>query len=233
MPRPSSIRWPDHWYHDELQIRCIVPVCGFVTSLQWADQQWNEIHDHCLTTVGAEHDLFHIMLNQTHCAINDCASLSFSKSTKGATIRYLFNHEKDAHGSAEMFCICSFVRLAREGRVRQGAKTGGGYSVPEPNCERVAYYRMMEKVWALPPADLLMLFQRNGYHHPDEQTSENLRKILTHDPLAQDGEDPPFWWPVKAESFLSQCSPNPFNPADRDWSRLWTDLREKYADGRI
>ena len=230
MPRPLSIRWPDHWYHDEHRIRCIVPFCGFVATAPHLEQQWKEMHDHCLTTIGAEHDLFHIMLNQTKCAINDCARLCFTQNRKSYANRDLFNHEKDAHGSVEMSSICSFVRLAREGRVRQGKV---GHTEPEPNCERVAYYRMMDKIWALPSADLLMLFQRNGYHHPDEQTSENLRKILTHDPLAKDGEDPPFWWPVKAESFLSQCRPDPFNPADGDWTRLWTDLRERYADGRI
>lgn len=233
MPQATQIRYPDHWYHDEHRIRCMVPACGFVTSSEHADHQWNEIHDHCLTTIGAEHDLLNIMLYQTFCAIKNCTSVSFAKTRKSNTIRQLFKHEKDAHGSAEMSNICSFVRLAREGRIRKGMKNGWSSAEPEPNCERMAYYRMMEKVWALPSADLLMLFQRNGCHHPDTQTSENLGRILTHDSLAQEGEDPPFWWPVKAESFLSQCCPNFSNPADSDWTRLWTDLREKYANGRI
>ena len=187
-----------------------------------------EMDQHCSTKTGAEHDLLQIMLGQRFCAINNCArSSSFNGGDKGHTVRLLFTHEKDVHGSAEMSSICSFVRLAREGRIRR-------YQGPEPNCERLAYYRMMDKVAALPPADITMLFERNGYHHPGEHTSENMRKILTFDPLAKEGEDPPFWWPVKVESFLSQCRPNFFNPAgEEDWTRLWTDLRERYADGRI
>ena len=229
----QQIRWPDHWYHDQNRIRCIVPACGFVASSHLVEQQYKEICDHCLTTIGAEHDLLNIMLNQTLCAINKCTSPSFAHRSKSHAIRSLFKHEKDAHGSAEMSSICFFVRLAREGRVRKGTKLGSAPAEPEPNCERVAYYRMMEKVWALPSTDLLMLFRRNGCHHPDTQTSENLGKILTHDPLAREGENPPFWWPVKAESFLSHCRPNFSNPADSDWIRLWRNLREKYADGRI
>ena len=230
MPSPP-ISWPDHWYYDQNRIRCIVPACGFVTRSQFMDQQWTEIHDHCLTTIGAEHDLFRIMLNQTICA--NCGGSPYP-CIKSGKVRRLFGHEKVAHGSAEMSSICSFVRLAREGRIRKGRpNTGGGGSDPEPDCERVAFFRMMDKVWALPSADLLMLFQRNGCRHANTQTSENLGRILTHDPLAQEGDDPPFWWPVKAESFLSQCCPNFSNPADNDWIRLWTDLRERYADGRI
>ena len=227
MSQQPSTLWPSHWYRDEHRIHCIVPDCSFVTSSWHARQQWKEMNDHCSTTIGAEHALFHIMLNQTMCAINNCTHLPFSHGGESFGHRALFKHERDAHGSAEMSSICSFVRLAREGRIRKGQGN-------EPNCERLTYYRMMEKIWALPSAgDIIMLFQRNGYHDTDEQTSENLRKILTHDPLANDGDDPPFWWPVKAESFLSQCCPDFSNPADREWARVWTDLRERYADGRI
>ena len=228
-----QIAWPYRWYHDEDRIHCIVPACGFITPSKAIEQQWKEIHDHCLATIGAEHNLFQIMLNQTICAIDNCTSPCFSFNNKSLTIRKLFKHERSTHSSSEMSSLCSFVRLAREGRVRKGSPIGGGPAPPEPNCERLAYYRMMDKVGALPPTDLLMLFQRNGYHHPSTQTPDNLGKILTHDSLAREGEDPPFWWPVKAESFLSHCSPNPFDPADGDWTRVWTDLRERYADGRI
>ena len=235
MPPLQSIRWPDHWYHDEARIRCIVPNCGFVAPAQHVpDRQQEELLDHCSETRGAEHDMFYIMLTQTVCAINDCPKSRF-EGTKSAATRNLFQHEKNAHRSVEMSSICSFVRLAREGRIRRGEKdsASGDKTEPDRNCERVAYYRMLDKIWALPAADIITLFQRNGFHNPSERTPENLRKILTHDPLAKDGEAPPFWWPVKAESFLSQCCPNFFDPADNDWARLYTDLREKYADGRI
>ena len=139
MPPPLLFPWPDHWYYDEHRIRCIVPLCRFVAPSSHTEQQWKEMGDHCLTTIGAEHALFHIMLNQTRCAINDCTSFSISGKPKNHIMRALFKHEKDTHGSAEMSSICSFVRLAREGRVRKSKGT-------EPNCERVAYYRMMDAV---------------------------------------------------------------------------------------
>ena len=233
MPTGNPIPLPDHWYLDEsrTRTRCIVPDCEFVAPSQLVEQQWKEIHDHCLAKTGAEHGLLQIMLNQSICAINNCTHPQFS-GRKSSVIRRLFKHEKDAHGSEQMSSICSFVRLAREGRIRKCNKPHCAPE-PEPNCERLAYDRMMDKVWALPPEDLILLFERNEYHHPDKWTAENLGEILTRDPLAKACETPPFWWPVKAESFLEHCPPDPHDPEDRHWERVWKYLREEYANGRI
>ncbi len=224
----SIMRWPDDWYYDQHYIRCIVPDCGFISDDDRLDIQWSQIHDHCKDTPGAEHGLLEIMLGQTLCAIDDCQHLSFFKHTPCFTVRRLFIHEKSVHGSAEVSSISSFVRLAREGRIL--ASTSGRTRAPEPNCEKLAFNRMMEKVQALPASHLSLLFRANGFQ-PDQHTDENLREMLTHDPLKQPGDNPPYWWPVAAEHFLLSCRPLPGDPAD--WHALWTDLRKKYADGRI
>ena len=222
------IRWPNNWYYDQDSIRCIVPHCGFVSDSPSVENQWTQIHEHCKYTPGAEHGLLEIMLRQTLCAIDDCKHPSFKHDTPSYTVRKLFRHEKTAHGSAEMSNINSFVRLAREGRIR--ANLGGSATAPTANCEIFAFNRMMDKVQALPPPHLYLLFQKSGYQ-PDQHTYENLREILTHDPLKQPGDNPPYWWPVSVEHFLLFCRPLASDPVD--WHTLWTDLREKYADGRI
>ncbi len=221
----SNIRWPDEWYYDQDYIRCIVPHCGFITDNPTMEWQWSQIHDHCKETPGAEHGLLRIMLRQTSCAIGDCKHPSFKYHPPSSTVRMLFKHEETAHGSAEMSSISSFVRLARESRIRVG--TG---AKPEKNCEKLAFDRMMTKVRALPAAHLSLLFQMSGCQ-PHQHTYEDLRKILTHDPMKQPGDNPPYWWPVSGEHFLLFCHPLPSDPVN--WHTLWTDLREKYADGRI
>ena len=199
------------------------------------ERQWSDIVDHCTDSPGAEHKLLDIMFRQIICAIDDCRHhvISHSKQRRGYRIRTLFRHEKVAHGTTNMSEICSFVRLSREGRIRQGFKNG---SVPHPNCERFAFERMLEKVQALPAAELGLLFEKGGFP-PGEHTPENLGRILTHDHLAQEGDDPPYWWPVPAENFLWFCRPQDPLPTethrDHYWRFFWEDLRAMYADGRI
>ncbi len=103
---------------------------------------------------------------------------------------------------------------------------------PEANCERLAFDRMMEKVWALPDAELGLLFQKSGCH-PSEYTHGHLRRILAYDPSAQPNNNAPYWLPVKADRFLSFCPPHDNDPADNNWKRVWENLRGRYANGRI
>ena len=231
---PSPTPWPDHWYHHAFYIRCIVPHCPFFTASDEVEPQWTEMFEHCSATSGPEHDLLQIMLQQSTCAIDDCNPRFIVSGSRSYRTRMLCRHEKDVHGSAEMSNICSFVRLAREGRIRRGRR--GAVMEQEPNCERLAFFRMMEEVQALPAAELELLFRKSGFH-PGQYTPNNLRWILTHDPLAQPDENPPYWWPVRAEDFLSFCRPHPPHPNDQQsdyhWRVLWRDLRAMYARGRI
>ena len=134
----------------------------------------------------------------------------------------------------DMFSIDSFVVLAREGRVlfSGGTGGGGGHLAPEASCQRLAFDRMMNKVWALPDAELGLLFQKSGCSE-GQYTAGNLARILTYDPAAQLHESDPFWAPVQADRFLEFCRPHGDDPADSNWRRVWRDLRERYADGRI
>lgn len=191
------------------------------------ESQWNELREHCKDTPDPEHKILERMLHQSYCAIDDCDDPAISYATH-TRLRYVFDHEKSAHGSTDMSNICSYVRLAREGRIRAGPARQ-----PEPNCERLAFERMLEKVMALPDTTKDMLFERSGYHNPAQKTAANMGKILPADPLAQEWERPPYWWPVRADYFLKLIRPNPSNPADHEWTRIWTRLREEYANGRI
>ena len=197
------------------------------------ERQWSDMVDHCTESLGAEHKLLDIMFRQGVCAIDDCDHSFFDYGRKGYGTRALFRHEKVAHGTTNMSEICSFVRLSREGRIRRGWSKG---SEPHPNCETYAFERMLEKVKDLPAAELEQLFEKGGFP-PGEHTAENLGRILTHDHLAQEGDDPPYWWPVPAEDFLWFCRPQYPLPTDtyRDhyWRLLWEDLRAMYAHGRI
>ena len=226
MPPPSHY-WPDHWYFDQDHIRCIVPHCGFVTPSDGLLKQWTQIDDHCKDVPDADHKILERMLRQSICAIDDCGHHS-NDQTVTSRIRPLFAHETSVHGSEDMSHLFSFVRLAREGRI-----CSGPVGVVEKNCERLTFERMLEKVIALPDAMKNMLFERSGYRNPMQKTRKNMGKILTADPLAQEWEEPPYWWPVRADYFLKLIRPNPSNPADHEWAIVWRSLREAYAEGRI
>ncbi|CAF9930623.1 hypothetical protein IMSHALPRED_008235 [Imshaugia aleurites] len=219
---PSKYRWPDHWYHDPGHIHCIVPNCGFITLSLAAEAQWHELVNHCADEMNNEHELLKKILYQSCCAIDECDHPAFGA---GITQRA---RELFAHGSAYMSDICSFVRLAREGRIVSGVGRN-----PEPDCERLAFLRMLEKMLARPVETVKLLYQKNGYHNIHQQNPENMGRILTADPLRQQGEEPPIWWPIRSEHFLWLCRPDPSNPADDGWRAIWTDLREDYANGRI
>lgn len=229
MPTQAVVRWPNHWYCDQDHIRCIVPHCEFVTPSLGTMPQWDQLDEHCEATPGAEHKILKKMMLQSFCAINDCDyNVSYHANNKCERIRVLFAHEIAVHNSEDMSNLCSFVRLAREGRIR---KYKGGS--PERDCEKLAFDRMMEKVTAYPNEVIVSIFERSGYHNPEQQTLANMGKILTADPLAQPNEEPPYWWPIRAEEFLYLCRPRPDEPVDHPWRKIWTRLREWYADGRI
>ena len=221
----APYRWPDHWYYDQHRIHCIVPQCGFVTPSGFATAQWIEMHDHCIGTTGPEHKLLDKILGQTICAIDGCDRLAFRK---GSELRELFLHEKNEHGSTEMSSISSFVRLARESRIRSGPGRQ-----PEPDCEELAFERMIDKVLALPAATIDLIFRKNGYHNLEEKSLENLGRLLTDDPSVKPGDQPPPWWPVRVEEFLWRSDPATRSPEDPHWTMLWTQLRQEYAAGRI
>ena len=221
MPR-DPLPWPAQWYLGHFDIRCIVPHCNFVTYALRLPEQWTQLHDHCTHTAGVEHALLKIMLRQRKCALCDYPTFY---GRKDWLPRALYDHETYAHGSADMFSIDSFVTLARAGRIYFGTAL-------EPNCQRLAFDRMMGKVRALPAAELSLLFWKGGFG-AGEQSLGNLARILTYDPAAHVRDDDPYWKPLRPDRFLAFCRPHDDDPADASWRRVWRDLREKYASGRI
>ena len=235
MPQGQSTPWPDHWYHDQNHIHCIVPNCGFVVRTPFVSHHWAELLDHCMNTAGTEHRILTKMLKQGLCAVDDCNHPTFKMGCAPNHVsRALFAHELAAHGSTKMSDICSFVTLAREGRIRGGSS--GARHVNE-EIEKLAFQRMLEKVSAMPIRTLELLFQKNDLHHPNiyprAQFNQHLVCILTADFLAQPGENSPIWWPVAAEYFLWLCRPIPNKAADNEWRPVWNSLRDAYAQGRI
>ena len=128
--------------------------------------------------------------------------------------------------------ICSFVTLAREGRVR-----GGTHHFQIEEVEKLAFQRMLEKVVAMPLRTIELLFEKHELQHPSLYTPAtfqgHLKWILTTDVLEKPGDNPPEWWPIRAEHFLQICRPDPNNPADDEWRPVWNRLRDDYAEGRI
>ncbi len=223
-----EVLFPDHWYHNQtLHVRCIVPQCDFITPSESVVTQWPQMHDHCTYTPGPEHKLLDKILGQTICAIDDCDHPAFTGNNH-LSLREVFRHEKYEHGSTRMSTISSFVMLSREGRIRSGLGRQ-----PVPDCEKLAFHRMLEKVRALPAEILDLLFEKSGFHSPDQKSLENLTKILTYDPRWEPDDDPPYWWPIRAEHFLWLSRQRDNDPPDPNWVRLWTRLREAYANGRI
>ena len=225
--RRDPLPWPAHWYMGHYDIRCIVPHCDFVTDANKLSEQWTQLRDHCAHAAGAEHDLLDIIVRQRKCAL--CDYPTFYGRNEWVP-RALYDHEVHAHGSAAMFSINSFVVLARQGRILFGIP--GGYLALEPNCQRLAFDRMVGKVRALPAEELRLLFERSGFR-ADEHSLNNLEWILTYDPSARQRDDDPYWKPVRPDRFLAFCRPDGDDPADSGWRRVWRSLREKYADGRI
>ena len=227
MPK-AQLPWPVHWYQGDHDIRCIVPHCDFVTDEKEIAHQWTQLHDHCADADGTEHALLEIILRQSKCALCNHPALYGQKNW---VTRALYDHEGHTHGSAAMFSIDSFVVLAREGRIYFGSDVDGQMA-PDANCQELAFDRMMEKVQALPAFELGLLFQKSGcFAH--EQTYANLAWILTYDSSAEPPDDDPYWTPVPSDRFLQFCRPHSSAPADSSWRRVWKDLTEKYADGRI
>ena len=225
--------WPDHWYHDQDRIHCIVPNCGFVVPTPLALHQWAELLDHCRNTVGTEHRILTKMLKQGLCAIDDCDHPSFKLGTTvGHATRSLFAHELAAHGSTKMSNICSYVTLAREGRIR-GSNADPG---PDEENEKLAFQRMLDKVLAMPTRTIELLFQKHDLDppslYPRATFHGHLVWILTTDVLEQPGDRPPYWWPLAAEHFLWLCRPLA-DDEDDEWRAVLTRLRELYAQGLI
>ena len=228
---PAPVLWPGHWYGADGNVRCIVPNCPFFTQSPRSEQQWTDLNDHCREMQESEHGLLEAMLKQTICAIDGC-SYEAPKGKQGYKRRRLFEHEQSTHHSAAMSNICSFVTLAREGRIII-YPDGTVFGAADKSYESIIFNRMLEKVRALPSSWTDVLFGKNGFKHRGEHTDANLRDILARDISTPAGENPNQWRPVPTDDFLSHCHPDPYDPADGFWYEVWEELRNRYANGQI
>lgn len=149
-----------------------------------------------------------------------CAMCSFQVGSGQTSkmLRDLFKHEMTVHGSDFMSQICGYIVLARKGRIW---KLG-------PDSQKIAFDRMVEKLQGYEQPITNLLCQKKGVPH----SISNLQEILSTDYLRPDG-DAPLWKPVPAERFLWLLRPDENDPADHQWSRVWTRLRQMYSNGHL
>lgn len=218
MPSRSTAPWPDHWYYNQSSIQCLVHGCDFITPPNGLLKQFGDMKNHCATTPGVEHKIFLIMLGQRSCAI--CSYRVKDSQTCSNRIRTLLFHEKSTHGSDFMSRTCEYIVLARKGRIdgRLGQES-----------QKIIFDRMIEKLQGFEQPITHLLCQKAGLPH----SLSNLRRILSTDCLRSDEDFAPDWRPVPAERFLWQLRPDPKDPADEQWGRVWMRLRQMYSNGHL
>ena len=217
LTRPK-IPWPDHWYCNKNSIKCLVNDCGFTTEPNGLIKQYEELKNHCANATGVEHAILSNMLKQRSCAI--CSHRIGPGHTSSKMIRALFDHEKAVHGSDSMSRICGYVALARKGRISRQLGQ---------DSQKMAFDRMVEKIQGFEQPVTQLLCQKKGLPH----SLANLQDILSSDCQRPDGDLSPAWWPVPPERFLWLLRPNDNDPADHQWSRVWTRLRQMYRNGHL
>ncbi len=213
MPFKTKNPWPEHWCHNKDSIKCLV--CGFTTQPNGLKEQFADLKNHCATTSGFEHAILSNMLMQRRCAM---CSFQVGSGQTSKMLRDLFKHEMTVHGSDFMSQICGYIVLARKGRIW---KLG-------PDSQKIAFDRMVEKLQGYEQPITNLLCQKKGVPH----SISNLQEILSTDYLRPDG-DAPLWKPVPAERFLWLLRPDENDPADHQWSRVWTRLRQMYSNGHL
>ena len=218
MPSFPIIPWPDHWHYNEHSIKCLAKGCQFTTQSNGLARQFGDLETHCKESPGAEHKILLCMLGQRKCAICDFRIRQGDSSSNKT--RKLFAHERAVHGSDSMSRICEFITLVRESGIE-----GRLGRVSQP----IAFERMVEKLQGFEQPVTHLLCQKYGLPH----TPENLQQVLSPDHLRPDGDSTPIWSPVCPEGFLYHLRPNENDPADYQWGRVWTRLRQMYRSGYL
>ena len=218
MPSHPIIPWPDHWYNNNHCVKCPVDGCEFTTHPNGLIRQFEDMKSHCSGTPGVEHAILVNMLGQRKCAM--CSYRVSHGHSSSNKLRKLFLHERAAHGSDSMSRICGFVVLAREGRI--DGRLG-------QSSQKIAFDRMVEKLQGFEQPVAHLLCQKEGLPH----SLSNLQQILSTDYLRPVEDSIPVWWPVYPERFLWLLRPNDNDPADYQWGRVWTRLRQMYGNGHL
>lgn len=218
MPFRPTIPWPDHWYYNQSSIKCLVDGCEFTTQPNGPVKQFEAMKKHCADAPGVEHAIFSNMLGQRRCAL--CSYQASQGQSSSNKLRHLFAHEKTFHGSDFMSRVCKYIVLARKGRIN--GRLG-------QDSQKIAFYRMVEKLQGFEQPVTRLLCQKGGLPH----SLLNLQHILSTDLSRPDGDHTPVWWPVPADHFLWSLRHDDNNPADYQWGRVWRRLRQMYSNGYL
>ena len=221
MPQPLQYDWPLHWQSSDGAIQCVVLGCFFKTHATSVVDQWRDLRDHCKNQIGWEHHVLWHMLRQTRCVHHGCSHQSHRQPWM---VRELFDHETSTHnGATIMSRIESFVTLVRQGRVNM---------TDLDEVKEAIFERMVDKIY-LTGNTIILIFRMAGLPHHTDQTTANLRGILSLPALQQGGPQASLWEPVPPRLFLTNIAPRVGAPVNDLWRVLWTRLRIMYAEGRI
>ena len=229
-PQPAAQeldRWPLSWYIPEdkdspARLKCIARGCDHIfktnTDIRY---RWNHWQNNSLyqREKSTDHAILRALNNQKNCPYCD-----YNINHKGLTIRDLFQHEWDNHGTNNTTNIHGIVTLVRQGLFR----------TVTPELQQMVFERMCQILKTIPEYRVML----NYCHLPPYTIGENFKYLLAPEefrPRIPSDALPPYYTPFPAETFLSHLEPNPFNTwaAELDWERHWRNLRILYSYGMI
>ena len=154
----------------------------------------------------------------------ECPYCNLGQSGVGVYVLDLFRHEELDHESHSMSTIEGFVALVRR-----------GHNVSATDATKNAIFRRMVQIITDSPM-LALLSQYLTFRMTNLERKtldfEDLKCILSPPVNRPNGLESPYYEPIKPEDFLSYLKPEGDERAVW-WEPVWTNLRSRYADGRI
>ena len=171
----------------------------------------------------ADHCILRALNGQRNCPYEDC-DYSFDSKKAQKTIRDLFQHEWNAHGTKYTTSIEGIVTLVRQGRLQNVT----------PELEEMIFHRMCQILKTTVEYRVALQY----CNFPPNTTFENLKILLSPEefrPKGPSGSTSPYYIPLPADFFLLHLAPNPFDMRafELDWETHWNTLRAMYASGTI
>ena len=219
--RPTG--YPRSWLNDQGHVKCVARGCRQVWRTK--DQiQGRARHYHLLsiTTYEAtetDHNILLAMSMQKKCP--HCSNFTLRNHR---SIKDLYKHELNAHGTAYTSTISMFVVLLRDRAL-------------EPEVAHMAYeavhQRLLQKImaWSEYHGPLGLA---NFWHirYPDHRTNMRVLESIITTPNEKEGK--PLYYPMAPNKFLSDLPPQPVKrQIDYDWAGMASRLRQMYANGQI
>ena len=225
-PTNDLDQWPESWYipankDQAKRLKCIARGCDHIfrtnTDIRYRFNHWQNSSspNRSITT---DHGILRALNAQRNCPYPAC-NYTFS-SNKGQSIRDLFQHELDEHGTKYTTSIEGIVTLVRQGRFR----------TVTPELQELIWHRMCQILKTTREYRVMLEY----CHLPPYTIGENFKPLLSPEQLRPRGPLDPYYIPIPAERFLSHLAPNPFDLRfELDWETHWNALRVWYAKGLI